>query len=66
MSDVIEIAQSYDGVQYATQNGNKIRVVFKHNADASVIEQVSDLFPTSKGELGATQEHLACVDYVQD
>jgi len=51
-----------DGVQYVTVWGGKVRVVFEHNAQSDAIQQVEEITQCS-GKIGATQEHLACIDY---
>ena len=63
MSDLVEVAKSYSGVQYAVEWDGKIRVVFKHKADPAVIEEMNEVFAGREGRLNATQEHLPCVDY---
>ena len=54
-----------DGVQYATSYGNRVRVVFSHNAPSSAIREVEDTVGC-RGMVGATQEHLACIDYLKE
>ena len=51
-----------DGVQYVAVWDGKVRVVFEHNAKSDAIQRVEDITQCS-GKIGATQEHLACIDY---
>lgn len=54
-----------DGVQYATEFGSKLRVVFDHNASTNAIRKTEDITGCS-GKIGAIQEHLVSVDYPKD
>jgi len=65
MSDAVESVKRLDGVQYVTEYSGHYRVVFKHHADSTTIREVGRLLGCS-GRIGATQEHMAFVEYPFD
>ncbi len=65
IADIKDEIERLDGVQYTTTHGSKFRVVFQHNADSGVVMRVHKI-TGCRGELGATQEHLPCVEFEQD
>jgi hypothetical protein len=62
MSVDTNIIEQLNGVQYVTERGSKIRVVFAYRATFTDIQRVEKQFETT-GVLGATQEHMACIEY---
>jgi len=65
MSDEIERVKRLDGVQYVTEYAGHYRVVFKHHADSTTIHEAERIVGCS-GRVGATQEHMAFVEYPFD
>lgn len=65
IANIKDEIERLDGVQYTTTHGSKFRVVFQHNADSRAIQVVHKI-TGCRGQLGATQEHLPCVEFEQD
>lgn len=61
-SDIVEQAESVNGVRYATIHGSEFRVVFDHKAPATALAEVSEI-TGQDGYLVATQEHLPAVEF---
>jgi len=65
VSDAVERVKRLAGVQYVCEYSGHFRVVFKHHADSTTIHEAERLMGCG-GRIGATQEHMAFVEYPID
>jgi len=65
MSDAIEKVKRVEGVQYVVEYSGHYRVVFSHHADSTAVHTV-EKHTGCAGRIGATQEHMAFVEYPID